>query len=384
LRGANSLKDIVNCIEKIQNKYFSTFIIDKAEAINSTMKFNNETLRAAVKEWLDDESKAEKKYGHISDWDTSEVTDMSNMFDGAKSFNQPLEKWDVSKVTNMSQMFLGATSFNQPLEKWDVSQVTTQCQMFLGAFSFNQPLEKWDVSNVTNMYQMFAFTFSFNQPLEKWDVSKVTNREDMFDGATSFTHQVPKWKLNTPNNLGEESLTQQGPLSQKALFIKNLDKKTTLERFAKDWHLNEEEVEEIMEELEDSGYWDNEIFEMEMKDNHIEVSIWPDEVETYGYVTELYPDEFLLLYYHIEQRGEDEYTVLSVDNQGEWLSIVFEGGEYDKKSRLNEDELAVFNQSEDTGAGDNGKYNYQLFIKKEDFIETGWNGVIKTIGLDVE
>ena len=41
------------------------------------MKFNNETLRAAVKEWLDDESKAEKKYGHISDWDTSEVTDMS-------------------------------------------------------------------------------------------------------------------------------------------------------------------------------------------------------------------------------------------------------------------------------------------------------------------
>ena len=23
------------------------------------------------------------------------------MFDGAESFNQPLEKWDVSKVTNM-------------------------------------------------------------------------------------------------------------------------------------------------------------------------------------------------------------------------------------------------------------------------------------------
>ena len=295
------------------------------------MKFNNETLRAAVKEWLDDESEAEKKYGHIADWDTSEVTDMQYLFKDAESFNQPLEKWDVS--------------------------------------------------NVTNMYQMFAFTFSFNQPLEKWDVSNVTNREDMFDGATSFTHQVPKWKLNTPNDPGEESLTQQRPLSQKAIFIKNLDKKTTLERFAKDWHLNEE----IMEELEDSGYWCSEIFEMEMKDDHIEVSIWPDEVETYGYVTRLYPDEFLLLHYHIENRGEDEYTVLSIQNQSELLSnIVFEGGESDKKSRLNEDELAVFNQSEDTDCGDNGKYNYQLFIKKEDFIETGWNGVIKTIGLDIE
>ena len=83
------------------------------------MKFNNETLRAAVKEWLDDESNAEKKYGHISDWDTSEVTNMSYMFLGATSFNQPLAKWDVSQVTDMSGMFGGATSFNQPLEKWD-------------------------------------------------------------------------------------------------------------------------------------------------------------------------------------------------------------------------------------------------------------------------
>ena len=37
------------------------------------MKFNNETLRIAVKEWLEDETKAEATYGHISNWDTSEV-----------------------------------------------------------------------------------------------------------------------------------------------------------------------------------------------------------------------------------------------------------------------------------------------------------------------
>ena len=94
------------------------------------MKFNNETLSAAVKEWLDDESKAEKKYGHISDWDTSEVTDMQYLFKDAESFNQPLEKWDVSQVTNMSQMFYKATSFNQPLEKRDVSKVMNMYGMF--------------------------------------------------------------------------------------------------------------------------------------------------------------------------------------------------------------------------------------------------------------
>ena len=40
---------------------------------------------------------------------------MTSMFNGASSFNQPLNKWDVSKVTGMGDMFSGATSFNQPL-----------------------------------------------------------------------------------------------------------------------------------------------------------------------------------------------------------------------------------------------------------------------------
>ncbi|MBQ9394429.1 MAG: BspA family leucine-rich repeat surface protein, partial [Proteobacteria bacterium] len=54
----------------------------------------------------------------------NEVTDLSYMFAGANSFNQPLENWDVSKVTNMSWMFHQAVSFDQPLENWDVSHVT--------------------------------------------------------------------------------------------------------------------------------------------------------------------------------------------------------------------------------------------------------------------
>ena len=33
------------------------------------LKFNNETIKAAVKEWLEDESIAETLYGHISNWD---------------------------------------------------------------------------------------------------------------------------------------------------------------------------------------------------------------------------------------------------------------------------------------------------------------------------
>ena len=77
------------------------------------------------------------------------MRDMINMFNGASSFNQPLNKWNVSNVEIMNFMFSEARSFNQPLNDWDVSNddwdvsnvshVTTMDDMFLGATSFNQP-----------------------------------------------------------------------------------------------------------------------------------------------------------------------------------------------------------------------------------------------------
>ena len=36
---------------------------------------------------------------------------MQRMFYGATSFNQPLNEWDTSSVTDMVGMFDGATSF---------------------------------------------------------------------------------------------------------------------------------------------------------------------------------------------------------------------------------------------------------------------------------
>ena len=56
----------------------------------------------------------------------------------------------------MSEMFSGAASFNQPLDKWNTSNVTNMSDMFKGAKSFNQPLDKWDVSNVEYMYDIFT------------------------------------------------------------------------------------------------------------------------------------------------------------------------------------------------------------------------------------
>ena len=165
------------------------------------MKFNNVTLRTAVKKWLKDETKAEAKYGHISNWDVSNVTDMSNMFEEATSFNQPIGNWDVSKVTNMEGMFFFAKSFNHTLNDWDVSKVTNMGKMFWMAESFNQPIGDWNVSNVTKMNSMFYRSPSFNQPIGYWDVSKVSNMKTMFSWARSFNQPIGDWNVSKVTNM---------------------------------------------------------------------------------------------------------------------------------------------------------------------------------------
>lgn len=168
---------------------------------------NNETIREAVKLWLEDKESAIAEYGHISHWDTSEVTDMSKLFLDANDFNDPIENWNTSNVTDMSAMFDNAFTFNQPLDKWDTSQVTDMGEMFSTnneqEYAFNQPIGNWNVSNVTNMRFMFFRARSFNQPLENWDVSNVRSMEGMFSRANTFNQPINKWDTSQVSNLSQ-------------------------------------------------------------------------------------------------------------------------------------------------------------------------------------
>ena len=65
---------------------------------------------------------------------------MSNMFNLATSFNQPLDSWNMKKEMDLSGMFMDASSFNQPLQNWRVEKVRDIGAMFDGASWFNQDL----------------------------------------------------------------------------------------------------------------------------------------------------------------------------------------------------------------------------------------------------
>ena len=117
--------------------------------------------------------------GSLSEWDTANVEDMSSMFSEAHSFNTDISSWDTSSVTNMAYMFNNAGKFNQDISSWDTSNVTTMASMFYSATSFNQDISSWNTSNVTDMSFMFRWNFNFNQDLSKWNISNVTDMTKM-------------------------------------------------------------------------------------------------------------------------------------------------------------------------------------------------------------
>ena len=131
-------------------------------------------LREGVQLWLSDESIAIIKYGHISLWNTSNVTNMSKMFYNANEFNEDIGGWDTSNVTDMCWMFDHVHMFNKDIGNWDTSNVTNMRQMFLCTHNFNQDIGRWDTSNVTDMSRMFEYATEFNQDyIINWDTSNV-------------------------------------------------------------------------------------------------------------------------------------------------------------------------------------------------------------------
>jgi surface protein len=124
--------------------------------------FTNDSLRVAVNLWCSDRTQAIKLYGHITGWNTSVVTDMSELFKDKKHFNDNINNWDVANVTSMGYMFCRASSFNQPLDQWNVGKVTDMSNMFNGASHFNQPLDQWNVQADCDVKGMFLFAASYS------------------------------------------------------------------------------------------------------------------------------------------------------------------------------------------------------------------------------
>ena len=192
---------------------------------------NTADLQTAVNQWCgntNEHSTALLTYGYISTWDTSAVTDMSNLFLGKNTFDSDISKWNTSEVLTMENMFFSGsgntTSFNQDISTklitagnsptgsaytaWDTSKVVNMLKVLCMASSFNQDISGWNTSSVTNMLGMFEGASSFNQDIgtkqvtvnnstyTAWDTSKVTDMRWMFYSASIFNKDLSSWDVS--------------------------------------------------------------------------------------------------------------------------------------------------------------------------------------------
>jgi surface protein len=158
----------MDCVTMVLVERSTVLPLDLVVLINSFLyeRLTDENFRQAIALWFENKEQCEFRFGHISDWKTSRVTNMEMAFSYRSDFNEDIGRWNVGRVTNMRNMFLLANQFNQ-----DIGQ--------------------WDVSSVTNMRMMFHVASQFNQDIGQWDVRRVAFRERMFERAVRY--QGVRW-----------------------------------------------------------------------------------------------------------------------------------------------------------------------------------------------
>ena len=148
------------------NHMFSSFMKPSDKHYNGFVRINAPNLfRSGCVKNLRSmfEANHELKYVNVSNWNVSNVTDMSYMFNHCYQLKSVgnLDDWNTSNVTDMNFMFSSCRQLKSigNLSKWDVSNVVNMYSMFRECCSLDNigNLNDWNTSNVTNMVAMFSY-----------------------------------------------------------------------------------------------------------------------------------------------------------------------------------------------------------------------------------
>ena len=145
----------------------------------------------------------------VSNFDTSNVTDMYRMFSGmSKITSLDVSNFDTSKAIDMEYMFSGVRSLTSlNVSNFDTSNVTDMQSMFSSMESLTSlNVSNFNTSNVTNMRNMFSSIYNLvSLDLSNFNTSKVVNMGFMFSHSYNLT-SLNLSNFNTSNVTDMESM----------------------------------------------------------------------------------------------------------------------------------------------------------------------------------
>ena len=159
--------------------------------------FSDADLQHAAQAWCSDSTAAEHIFGDISDWNTSEVTDMEKLFH-EKIFNEDISDWDVSNVTTIRKMFK-ESSFNRNITDWNLANVdlTDGLEQYGESSSHSDSLFTSSDKNYfegTSWYTIDVPDWSSSQTYPNFDPNPALLLGQSFTNLTGTTSGGDRWK----------------------------------------------------------------------------------------------------------------------------------------------------------------------------------------------
>ena len=141
---------------------------------------------------------------NLSNFDTSNVNDMSYMFNGCIKLKEikGLNKFNTKNVDNMSTMFQNCENLEYLDLSFDTSKVYEMSYMFCKCYKLKiiKGLDQFKTTNVYNMDSMFKMCDNLeNVDLSNFDTSNVKNMFVMFYKCHKLKEIIGLDKLNTSN-----------------------------------------------------------------------------------------------------------------------------------------------------------------------------------------
>ena len=136
----------------------------------------------------------------VTGWDLSNARNLSGLFADASKLKtiKGLNTWNTSNVTDISQVFFNTAIESVNLRNWNTSNVTNMSNLFYNCKNIEEiDLSSFDTSNVLYISYMFYGTTSLTSVnLDNWDIRKCVNTgSEFFTGSNVKNVSTRNWKI---------------------------------------------------------------------------------------------------------------------------------------------------------------------------------------------